>query len=90
MIELIEAIESKRTISFRYNGKNRRAEVYVLGTSSVGNLLCRCNELPVGGFKLFSVDKMENIKLENRRWYIPHPDYNRDGDKSMQEILKRV
>lgn len=90
MIELVEAIESKRTITFRYNGKNRRAEVYVLGVSSADNLLCRCNELPAGGFKLFTVDKMENVKLENRRWYIPHPDYNSKSDKNIVEILKQV
>lgn len=90
MIELVEAIEAKRVISFTYKGKKRKAEVYVLGVSAVGNLVCRCYEIPTGGFKLFLVDQMKNVKLEDRKWYIPRSGYNRNGDKSMDEVLKQV
>lgn len=90
MLELIEAIELKRIISFSYNGKKRKSEVYALGVSKAGNLVCRCYEVPTGGFKLFLVDQMKSVKLEDRRWYIPRSGYNRSGDKSMEEILKQV
>lgn len=90
MLELIEAIEAKRIISFTYKGKKRKAEVYVLGVSHTGNLVCRCNEMPVGGFKLFIVEHMKNVKLEGRRWYFPRHGYNRFGDSSIVEVIKQV
>lgn len=90
MIELIEAIDAKHIISFTYKDKKRKAEVYALGVSKSGNLVCRCYEIPVGGFKLFLVDEMKNVTLEDRRWFIPRSGYNRGGDASMVEVLKQV
>lgn len=90
MLELVEAIEAKRIISFTYKRKKRKAEVYALGVSKAGNLVCRCYEIPTEGFKLFRVDQMKNVKLEDRHWYIPRSGYNRGGDKSMDGVLKQV
>lgn len=90
MIELTEAIDAKRIISFTYNGKKRKAEVYAIGVSKSGNLVCRCYEIPVGGFKLFLVDEMKNVTLEERKWFIPRSGYNPSGDSSMEEVLKQV
>lgn len=92
MIEpiLIEAIDAKCIISFTYKGKKRRAEVYTLGVSKAGSLVCRCYEIPLSGFKLFLVDEMKHVTLENRKWFFARSGYNRNGDASMVEVLSQV
>ena len=90
MIELTQAIETKYLISFTYNGKKRKTEVYCLGVGADGTLLCRCYETPVGGWKLFKVEQMKSIELLNQRFYLVRSGYNRNGDKSMAEILSQV
>ena len=91
MQEIIQAIENRIRISFTYNNKKRSCEVYALGTSkTTDELVCRCYELPIAGFKLFFVDKMKNVSLENRRWYIPRSGYNWNGDTSMDEVLFKI
>lgn len=89
MIELTQAIETKHLISFTYNGKKRKAEVYCLGVGA-DELLCRCYEVPSGGWKLFKVEQMKSVKLLNQRFYFVRSGYNRNGDKSMTEILSQV
>ncbi|MDX2361994.1 MAG: WYL domain-containing protein [Crocinitomicaceae bacterium] len=87
---LIEAIETKHLIEFRYKSKKRKAEVYCLGVGADGSLLCRCYETPTGGWKLFKVEQMESVMLLNQRFYLARSGYNRNGDKSMTEVLKQV
>lgn len=86
---IIEAIESKHLIEFRYNNKKRKAEVYCLGVGADGRLLCRCYETPVGGWKLFKVDQMQQVKILNQKFYFARSGYNRNGDSSM-DVLKQV
>lgn len=89
---LIEAIETKHLIEFKYKNdiKRRRAEVYCLGVGKDGSLLCRCYETPVGGWKLFKVELMNSVVLLSQRFYLTRSGYRSDGDKSMTEILSQV
>lgn len=88
MQEIVEAIQARRILSFTYKNKKRKAEVYALGVGPSGDLMCRAYEVPAGDcFKLFKVDLMKNVKLENQKWFYPRAGYNPDGDKSMSEVL---
>ena len=86
-LSVIEAIESKRLISFRYNKKNRRGECYVLGLNKKGDFLVRIFEVPTSGWKLFRLDKLERVKLLDQSFITPAVDYNRRNDKSMEHIV---
>ena len=93
-MELIEAIKAKRLISFVYKGGSkssvkRKAEVYCLGVSASGDLIVRCWEKPKG-WKLFKVELMSQVKLLDESFLSLRSGYNRNGDKSMAEVLEQI
>ena len=86
---LVEAIETKHLVSFKYKNKNRRAEVYCIGTNANNEILVRCFEVPTEGWKLFKMEEIKDLKLLQQRFYFTRPDYN-PNDKSMVEVLFSV
>ncbi len=89
MNNLIEALKGKQLIEFIYSGKKRTVEIYVIGIGVSGEVLVRAYER-FKEFKLFKYNKMSKIKVLNQRFYYNNPDYNKDGDKAIVEVLFSV
>ncbi|MBV6485847.1 MAG: hypothetical protein KFKLKKLM_02456 [Flavobacteriales bacterium] len=89
MTELIEALKCKQLVEFTYSGKKRTAEIYVIGIGTSGEVLVRAYER-FKEFKLFKYNKISKIKVLNQRFSYNRPDYNKDGDKAIVEVLFQV
>ena len=99
--DIISAIENKGVIRFYYAGDEtenkgeRLGEIYALGESKAGNKVIRVYQLRgatdtvIPNWKLFRVDKMDNIEFV-RNYYRPRPQFNSRGDNSMSRVDKIV
>lgn len=91
MINLIDALKNRNVVEFTYSGKKRKVEIYVIGVSASNSneILIRAYER-FKEFKLFKYNKMSKIKVLNQRFSYNRPDYNKDGDKAIVEVLFQV
>lgn len=96
MRELVcNAIANKRLIRFMYKDDLRIAEPHCCGKNSKGIDLLRAYQTRGGsnsdemGWKLFTLDKMENLALLDETFDGPRPDYVR-GDSQMQFIYQQL
>lgn len=90
--DICSAIESNNLISFYYDGGTRNVEPHCYGLSKKGNELLRAFQVSgysesgnPYGWKLFSVEKISDITIEDDTFDSPRPDYN-PNDKAMSEI----
>lgn len=78
-------------------GKGRRwVEIYCYGKSKAGNDVVRVYQLGGDtktiqpGWKLFRVDRMNNLRKLGGQFYEPRPLFNPNGDKDMIEIYNII
>lgn len=87
---IISAILDNRMITFTYDGLPRTVEPHALGSTAKGKIVLRGYQ-PEGetntqfGWKLFSVDKIENLVVSNDNFAGPREGYKRD-DSAMKTI----
>jgi hypothetical protein len=94
-------MDRKRLASVYYDdgedpgGKNKRwIEIYCFGTSLAGNDVVRVYQIGGDtktiqpGWKLFRVDRMNNLQMLGGNFNSPRPLFNPNGDKSMTQVYK--
>jgi len=91
-----KAIENNRMIQFNYKDELRLVEPYTYGVSKKGNDQLRAFQTDGGsnsdsdlGWRLFTIDNMENITILNNEFKPTRDGYNPD-DSAMVEIYITV
>ncbi len=89
---IIEAIETHKLIEFNYKNEVRIVEPYTFGMSSTGKDVLSAYQVEGGstssndlGWRLFSIDKIENIKISSVTFEPTRDGYN-PNDSRMQKI----
>lgn len=89
---ITEAIENCKLIEFNYKDEVRIVEPYTFGVSSTGKDVLSAYQVEGGstssddlGWRLFSIGKIENIKISDSSFEPIRDGYNPD-DSRMQEI----
>ena len=88
---LVDAINSKRRISFVYNGKTRIAEPQCYGIGSRGTELLRVHQIQ-GGTQpepLFDVAKIHDLVVLGEHFARAGPNY-RQNDSAMKTIFAQL
>jgi hypothetical protein len=95
MLDLIAAaIAARNLISFRYDGENRLVEPHACGLTAKGKAVVRGFQ-PAGGttrelgWKLFSVDKIEELTVLPLTFEYARPGYAL-GDKQIPSLTAQV
>jgi uncharacterized protein (DUF4415 family) len=88
---LVDAITGRRTLSFVYNGKTRLVEPQCYGVGKRGFELLRGHQLEGGTERepLFSVSKISELVMLDRKFARPGPNYKRD-DSAMAIIFAQL
>ncbi|MNS48274.1 hypothetical protein D3C72_808390 [compost metagenome] len=93
---IISAINSKFVISFSYNGETRIVEPHCFGSTKSGSSVLRAFQTAGGsssgdseGWKLFTVEKMENIECTDETFKGPREGYN-PSDPVIREIFCKL
>jgi predicted DNA-binding transcriptional regulator YafY len=88
---IVDAINSKRRITFSYNGRTRICEPQCYGIGNKGTELLRAHQIEGGTQRepLFDVSKMQELTLLDRHFTRPGPNYKRD-DSAMQTIFAQL
>ena len=89
---IIEAIETNRLIEFNYKNEVRIVEPYTFGMSSTGKDVLSAYQVEGGstsssdlGWRLFSIDKIENLRIIGNCFESTRDGYN-PNDSRMQKI----
>jgi hypothetical protein len=95
-LEICEAIDSQRILEFDYNGFHRVVQPYCHGFTNTGAESLRAVQINVDSRsgdrrfgKLWTVAKMQNLRVAAETYDADDPDYNPD-DTAMTEIHCRV
>lgn len=93
---ICNAIRSRCTISFYYNGGFRTAEPFCYGVSKNGHELLRAYQLEghsesgnPSGWKLFRVAKIQQLEITDNHFEGTRPEYN-PYDKTMKIIYCNI
>jgi hypothetical protein len=88
---LVEAIRTRRRLSFTYGGKTRIVEPQCYGMGTQGTELLRVHPIKGGVQKepLFDVSKIENLVLLEQRFAAPSPNYKKN-DAAMKAIFAQL
>jgi hypothetical protein len=89
--ELVHAIETRRRLRFRYNGRTRLVEPQCYGIGTKGTELLRVHQVK-GGVQLeplFDVAKIEQLAVLDETFEKPGPHYTRD-DSAMVKIFAQL
>jgi hypothetical protein len=99
LLRILSGLVSMRQVAFDYNGALRIVEVHAIGTSTRnGEFLVRgyqvageSNSKPdeSEGWRLFNVNKIENVRLLATRVQEPRPGYTQ-GDSQLGELLAEI
>jgi len=88
---IVVAINSKRRISFTYNGKARIAEPQCYGIGSKGTELLRVHQIQGGSQRepLFDVSKIQDLIALDQHFTKPGPNYKKN-DTAMTTIFAQL
>jgi uncharacterized protein (DUF4415 family) len=88
---IVDAISSKRTLSFKYHGTPRLVEPQSYGVGAKGTELLRGHQIKGGSQKepLFDVSKIEDLVSLDRRFSKPGPHYKRN-DSAMKTMIAQL
>ncbi|MBX3577533.1 MAG: WYL domain-containing protein [Rhizobiaceae bacterium] len=76
---ILDAIEKRRVVSFRYKEATRTAEPYILGFDDKNTLVLSAVQLTGGsgtGFRTYRMDELSFLHMTDRTFSGRHPDYN--------------
>jgi hypothetical protein len=89
------AITNKHLLAFTYDGDNRLVEPHACGHTSANKAVMRAFQTGGDsgskhvGWKLFSVDKIENFALLSMHFKEPRPGYS-PNDKQIPNLLAQL
>ena len=93
---IIDAIDRRALLQFRYSGRLRTVEPYCFGISTAGSDVLRAIEVDESGAslagafgKLWKVSQMSDVRVLDRTFAPKDPNYNPD-DKGMTQIYCRI
>lgn len=88
---IVESINSKRRLSFTYNGRTRIVEPQCYGVGTKGTELLRVHQIRGGEQRepLFDVSKIENLAPLDQHFQQPGPNYKRN-DSAMKTIFAQL
>lgn len=88
---LVEAIGSKRRLSFVYHGRPRIVEPQCYGIGAKGTELLRAHQIQGGQEPepLFDVAQMEGLAMLDRHFTRPGPHYKKN-DSAMKTIFAQL
>ncbi|MDQ6438085.1 hypothetical protein RB623_28870 [Mesorhizobium sp. LHD-90] len=89
---ICEAIERMRVLSFLYEGEERTADPYILGTNRKGILVLSAVQRTGGsgkGFRSFHLKGLSSLRIMEQKFFGSHPDYN-PKDRDFEKILCQV
>src|SRR6185503_8521093 len=89
---ICQAIEEHHLLWLRYRGERRIVEPHIYGEDSHGRELLSAYQIAGGsrsgqpvGWKLFDMEKIEDVEVLSRRFPEPEPAYNA-GDKTFSKV----
>ena len=85
---IIDAINSKTTLAFRYSNEKRIVEPHWYGRDTKGHDALRAYQIGKG-WRMFHISEITGLALGNSGFTQPRPDYAR-GDKSMDQIYAQL
>ena len=88
---IVDAINSKRRLSFTYHGKSRIAEPQCYGIGNKGTALLRVHQIQGGTQRepLFYVEQMRDLVPLDEHFTKPGPNYKRN-DAAMKTIFAQL
>jgi hypothetical protein len=88
---IVDSINSKRRLSFTYNGRRRLVEPQCYGIGSTGTELLRAHQIEGGPERepLFDVSKMRDLVATDQHFSKPGPNYKKD-DSAMRIIFAEL
>lgn len=86
---IIEAINPRALLQFRYNGRTRTVEPYCFGVSTAGSDVLRAIEVGAGFGKLWKLSEMSDVRVLEDSFTPDDPSYN-PNDKAMTQIYCRI
>jgi hypothetical protein len=93
---IVEAISNKRLLVLAYHGGERLVEPHTFGIDRWGRaLLCgyqvegASGSKHPAGWKFFFVDEISTIRLDDRQFAAPRPEYRR-GDGAFKSITAEL
>jgi hypothetical protein len=88
---LVQAIDERRRLRFRYHDKRRLVEPQCYGRGSKGTELLRVQQIEGGEQRepLFDVDQISELTLLDEHFDRPGPNYKRN-DSAMQTIFRQL
>lgn len=87
-MELKQALEAKRVVSFTYHEKVRIVEPHALGLNKSGEGLMRAWQQDEG-WKLFKTAEIEDLELTDIVSEAPRPGY-KPGDRALKSIVAEL
>jgi len=94
---IISAIQDKQVLSIWYNGGARLIEPHCYGLSNAGNELLRCYQISGHsvsgqheGWKLMTVEGIQNINPSGDTFIGPRPHYNPISDKHIPTVYAKI
>jgi len=89
---ICRAIQERQLVQFYYDGGHRLVEPHCYGESKDGNELLRAYQISghsksgrSEGWKLFRVDELSSLRIIDRSFSGPRPQYN-PNDKAMASV----
>jgi predicted DNA-binding transcriptional regulator YafY len=88
---IVASINSRRRLSFTYNGRARIVEPQCYGVGTKGTELLRAHQIQGSEQRepLFDVSKMEDLAALDEHFQKPGPNYKRD-DSAMKVIFAQL
>lgn len=93
---IVEAISTRRLLTFEYHGRTRIVEPHTFGVDRWGrSLLCAFqiersgDPKPSIGWRFFFIEQMSLVRVDGQRFAAPRPDFLR-GDGAFKSITAEL
>jgi len=93
---IVEAISTRRLLTFEYHGRTRIVEPHTFGVDRWGrSLLCAFqiersgDPQPSIGWRFFFIEQMSLVRVDGQRFAAPRPDFLR-GDGAFKSITAEL
>jgi predicted DNA-binding transcriptional regulator YafY len=93
---IVDAIGNRRLLAFEYHGRARVVEPHTFGLDRWGRSVlsayqveCASGSKPSIGWRSFFVEQMSDVRIDQRRFATPRPDFLR-GDGAFKSITAEL